>query len=207
MIFQSPAPSDDSLRAVVDTVLSRPEFQWEQAEAQTNWLLLLYRSLVSWLHGLRMESPGLFSLLVWSLIAVLLLILLHAGWVMYRTVRGAAASRSGGIEPSRIQVRDARWYQQQADRLAASGHFAEAMQAAFMSLVLRLDARELLRYHPSKTPQEYAREVKLREDEKSRLRESVRTLYACAYAGAPCTAMTYREWLGTLGGEWHAAAH
>jgi hypothetical protein len=204
VIFQSPAVSDDSLRAVIDTVLSRPEYQLEPPPPDTNLLRDLFRSIIGWLEGLRADSPVLFTLIIWTLIAILLLILLHGGWVMYRTMRGAAAARAGGGEPSRVTVRDARWYQQQADRLAAAGRFAEAMQAAFTSLVFRLDARELLRYHPSKTPQEYAREARLREDEKSRLRESVRTLYACAYAGAPCTALTYHEWLGGLGGEWHA---
>lgn len=207
MNFQSPAISDDSLRAVIDTVLNRSEFGWDQPAQRTNWLLNLFRNLVTWLESLRIQNPGLFSLIVWSLLAILLLILLHGGWVMYRTVKGASASGSGDVTTSRALVRESRWYQHQADRLAALGQYADAMQAAFMSLVLRLDARDVLRYHPSKTPREYAREAKLREDEKARLGDSVRALYACAYAGAPCTAMTYREWLGGLGSEWHAASH
>jgi len=205
--FHSPQVADDSLRAVIDTVLNRPEYGWDQPARHTNWLLQLFQNFAAWLDSLRTQSPGLFSLFVWGLLAVLLLILVHGGWVMYRTVRGASASGSREAAPSRVAVRDARWYQQQADRLAALGHYADAMQAAFISLVLRLDARELLRYHPSKTPREYAREANLQAAEKSRLGDSVRALYACVYAGAPCTAITYREWLGDLESEWHAGSH
>ena len=207
MNFHSPQVADDSLRAVIHAVLNRPEYGWDQPARHPSWLLQLFQNFAGWLDSLRTQSPALFSLFVWGLLAVLLLILVHGGWVMYRTVRGASASGSREPAPSRVAVRDARWYQKQADRLAELGHYADAMQAAFIGLVLRLDARELLRYHPSKTPREYAREANLQTQEKSRLGESVRALYACVYAGAPCTAITYREWLVDLEREWHAGSH
>lgn len=205
MNFQGPALSDDSLRTVIDTVLNRPEYRWEYAGAKTNFLSRLFRELLTWLEGLRETNPALFQFIIWSLVAILLLILLHGGIVMYRTVRGASTGSGGGIEAARVVVRDARWYRQQAERLAAAGRYAEAMQAAFMHLVFRLDAREVLRYHPSKTPQEYAREARLSDAEKARLRETVRGLYDCVYAGARCDALTYQEWMGIMQGDWLAS--
>jgi hypothetical protein len=203
--FQGPALSDDSLRAVVDTVLNRPEYRWEHVEIKRNFLSRLFQDLMTWLFQLRDTNPALYQFIIWSLVAILLLILLHGGVVMYRTVRGASTTSGGGVEAARVVVRDARWYRQQAERLAAAGRYAEAMQAAFMHLVLRLDARDVLRYHPSKTPQEYAGEARLAEEEKARLRETVRGLYACVYAGARCDAMTYQEWMGIMQGDWHAS--
>lgn len=190
---------------MVDTVLNRPEYRWEHAGGKSNFLSRLFQDLLAWLFDLRDSNPALYQFIIWSLVAILLLILLHGGIVMYRTMRGASTTSGGGVETGRIVVRDARWYRQQAERLAGAGRYAEAMQAAFMHLVLRLDARDVLRYHPSKTPQEYAREARLADDEKARLRETVRGLYACAYAGARCDAMIYREWMAIMQRDWHAA--
>ncbi len=205
MNLQTPALSDDSLRAVVDTVLNRQEYGWEHVGTKSNFLSRLFQDLMGWLFQLRDSNPALYQIIIWSLVAILLLILLHGGVVMYRTVKGASTSGGGGVEAARPVVRDARWYRQQAERLASAGRYAEAMQFSFTSLVLRLDARDVLRYHPSKTPQEYAREARLDQAEKSRLLTSVRGLYACVYAGAPCDAMTYQQWMGALQEEWHAA--
>ena len=37
------------------------------------------------------------------------------------------------------------------------------MQADFLALVLELDQRHLVRFHPSKTPREYSTEARLAE--------------------------------------------
>ena len=54
-----------------------------------------------------------------------------------------------------------RWYYREADRAAAEGRINEALQLAFVGLALTLEAQGLLRYHPSKTPAECAREADL----------------------------------------------
>jgi hypothetical protein len=82
----------------------------------------------------------------------------------------------------------------------------DALQLAFVGLALTLDARGLLRYHPSKTPAECVRDARLAGDDRERLRELVRSLYAHAFGGRPCGSEEYRRWRGVIAGPWHAPA-
>jgi hypothetical protein len=97
---------------------------------------------------------------------------------MYRTVRGASAAGSGEAAPSRVVVRDARWYQHQADRLAALGHYADAMQAAFISWC-SVDARDLTALPPQQDAPEYCREQPGFRPTKVPLWGTSVALYAC----------------------------
>ena len=207
MNFQSHPPTDDSLRAVLDTVLSAPAYQWTETEPRLSWLASWWRTLVDWLHQFRESNPTAADLIFWSLVAVLVVIFVHGGWIMYQTVRGgtAAEGRGGGVGPAAI--RDERWFRQLADDLASQGRFAEAMQAGFAALMLRMDAKAILRYHPSKTPREYAGEARLTDDSLRGLQDAVGQLYAHAYAGRPCSPEQYRAWRLSLERDWHAAAN
>ena len=203
--LQDPLLSDDSLRAVLDTVLSAPAYQWTETEPRLGWLARWWRTMVDWLGRFRESNPTAADLIFWALVVVLVVIFVHGGWIMYRTVRGATSARgwAGGISP--VAIRDEWWFQRLADTLASQGHFAEAMQAAFVALMLRLDGQGILRYHPAKTPREYAREARLAEDSLASLEDSVGELYAHAYAGRPCSPEQYRSWLRGLRRDWHAA--
>lgn len=198
-MLQARALSDDSLRAVIDTVLSRPDYHWTDAGPRTNWLVQAFRDLVGWLDGLRSSNPTLFTVIIWGLIALLVAILVHGGFVMYRTVRGAAAAPDRGLDRAPGVVRDEAWYRAEAGRLARAGRFAEAMQASFAALIRRLDAGEVVRYHPAKTPREYVREARLSEPDRGRFQWLVQRLYACAYAGDPCGPAEYQDWLRASG--------
>ena len=82
----------------------------------------------------------------------------------------------------------------EADRAAAAGRIAEALQLAFVGLALTLDGAGLLRYHASKTPAECAREARLAAEDRERLRGLVRALYGTSSAGGPCAPDDYRRW-------------
>jgi hypothetical protein len=190
---------------VIDTVLQAPEYHWSQTSPRLSWLGRWWMALTDWLDRLQESNPVAARLLFWGLVVILVAIFVHGGWIMYQTIKAASAAEGAAADAIPIAIRDERWYLRLAERLAAEGRYAEAMQAAFTGLVLRLDARGILRYHPSKTPREYAREARLLEDSRQGLQESVGTLYACAYAGRPCGPEQYRDWLSGLKREWHAA--
>lgn len=190
---------------MIDTVLSAPAYQWTETEPRLSFLARWWRALVDWVGQFRESNPAAADLLFWSLVVVLVLIFVHGGWIMYQTVRGASAAEGRVGGSSQLAVRDERWFQRLADRLAGEGRFPEAMQAAFTALVLRLDARGMLRYHPGKTPREYAREARLAGDGPAHLEEAVRQLYAHAYAGIPSNQEQYRAWLLNTQRDWHAA--
>ena len=122
-------------------------------------------------------------------------------------MRGAAAADERGSDGAPRARRDAAWYLREADRAAAAGRTAEALQLAFVGLALTLDGQGLLRYHASLTPAEVARAARLAAAARERLRALVQALYGPVFGGRPCAPDDYRRWRETSAGPWHAAAH
>lgn len=197
----------DSLRAVLDSVFAAPAYQWTERPHPLGFLDEWWRALGEWLGRLEGNHPEVFHLLFWLLNLVLVGILLHGAWIMVRVVRAARAPASPAGEPAAPPPRGPDWYRREADRLAALGRYAEAMQHDFLALVLELDARQVVRFHPSKTPNEYAREARLPDEARGLLTELVREVYAVAFARRPCGPADYEAWRARLGGGYRAAAH
>ena len=201
------APSPDSLRSALDSVFAGPTYRWVEAPAPVRALRRWWALLIEWLRGLNEVHPDIFRALVALLILVLVAVLVHAGYVMVQTLRAGRPLPDQRRPISGVERRDAGWYFREADRLAAGARWSEAMRLAFQGVALRLEASGAIRYHPSKTPGELAREARLAGPDRARLRELVSGLYRHVFAGAPCDAEEWRRWRADAGGEWHAPAH
>lgn len=205
MIQQAAGPlTPDSLRAIVDSVFAAPIYRWETVPAEGP-LARLWRALQLWLYQLQRDNPNAMRALFWILVAALALVLAHAAWVAWHTVRRASAEgeRGGGRAPV---VRDAAWFDAEANRLAAQGRFAEAMQADFIRLMLELDARQVVRFHPSKTPAEFAREAPAGET-RDALTALVQTLYQFAFARVVCGPAEFSAWRAAATADRYAPSH
>jgi hypothetical protein len=204
-LIQSAAIPADSLRQVLDTVFAQPRYQWARPSP---WAFLArwWRALIEWLRGLEATQPWLYWALFYMMLAILAAIVLHAVIVLSRTLR-AAHRLSESVPVAAARVRGAAWYRAEALRLAQAGQYPEAMQHDFLGLVLELDARQALRYHPSKTPGEYSSEVKLSERGRVAFRALVAALYRFAFARAPCSADDFARWHHDADAERYAAAH
>lgn len=195
----------DSLRAVLDSVFAQPAYRWverpEPLIQVRRWLL----ALADWLAALRDHNPLGYRVLVLALIVVLVAILVHAGWVLVRTIRPALP----GPEPAMTGAlrRDRDWYRREAARLSAEGRYLEAMQADFLDLVLALDAARLVQYHPAKTPREYTREPSLDPGLRDELRDLVGALYRYGFARWPCGPAEYAAFHERVMQEAGATAH
>jgi hypothetical protein len=80
-----------------------------------------WERLGDWLATTRVDHPALFQGLIFALIAVLVVILVHAGYVFQQTLR--AAARREGAEAVGTAVtlrRDAAWYLRAADEARAA---------------------------------------------------------------------------------------
>lgn len=192
---------------MLDTVFAAPAYAWGPESRPLAAVRTWWDGLTDWLDATRLAHPGLFEWLVFALVAVLVAILVHAGYVFHRTVR-AAAQREGAEAPGPAppERRDAAWHLGAADRAAAEGRCREALALAFESLVLRLDALGTVRWGPGKTAGDYAREARLAPAERERLARLVGVLYRYVYGGAPCGPEAYRALRGAAAGEWRAAA-
>jgi hypothetical protein len=197
----------DSLRTAIDAVLAQGPYQ--VAAPRDPWAPVrrLWGLTLDTLERLRTDNPLAYRALVWLLVAVLLAIVAHAMWVAARTIQaGSAAEAKERLQPASAP-RDAEWYTQEAARLAAAGRFAEAMQADFLRLILELDARNVTRFHPSRTPGEYARDPRLTDETRNELRSLVRSLYAYAFARIPADESAWDAWRARATVDRYAPAH
>lgn len=195
----------DSLRAVLDSVFAGPAYQWAERPDPLAVLRGWFADLSRWLFELRETHPFGFRLFQAGVVLLLIAILLHAAWVLARTIR--PSPKEAGDRGAPALRRDRQWYRAEADRLAAQGRYVEAMQADFLALALALDGARRVRFHPAKTPREYVQEAALAPEERVRFADLVRILYGYAFARWPCGPAEFTAWRERLAMEPHAAAH
>ena len=188
MMLQHP----DSLRSVLDSVFAAPAYHWVRRGEPLAFLRRAMQTIGAWLDRMQLTQPILYRIVIYLLLAGMLALVLHATWRFFTEVR--SADTPDGIRDPRVVRRDEGWYRTEADRLARAGRFAEAIQADFLALVLVLDERKQLRFHPSKTPAEYARDTTLAPLAREDFRDLVRRLYAYAFARVPCGAADFFDW-------------
>lgn len=194
-------------RAVLDSVFATDRYQWSPPSPVLRLISEWWDRLGALIDGLKAENPLVFRLLLVSVLLAWAGIFAHAAWLVWRTVRGAARADRSVALPVAGERHDADWYSRAADRAAAEGRLAEALQLAFVALALTLQGQGLLHYHPGKTPAECAREARLAGSDRDRLKDLVGSLYAYAFGGQPIGAEDYRRWRDTGAGPWHAPAH
>lgn len=197
----------EAFRAVLDTVFAAPQYAWREARDPLAFLRRGWNSVLTWLETLRESNPDLFRLLLWGLVALLVLLLLHAGWVVLRTLRGGPAGTGSHGPTVAAPRRDAVWYRREAQRLAENGRLLEAMQADMIALLLELDARRIVRYHAGKTAQEHVAEAAVSEAARAELRDLVWTFYRHAFAREPLSPATAAAWRARALADRYAAAH
>jgi hypothetical protein len=197
----------DSLRAALDSVFRSPAYDWRSPEVALSWLRERWLALLAWLGTLRDANPIIYRIMIAMLVVILLAILLHAAWVLYRTARRADEGVHAAAGPAPLPARGAAWFSAEADRLAREGRYGEAVQAAFVALARRLDELGLLQYHASRTPAECVRDARLVEGDRSRLRRLVTELYRAAFGAGAFSADDYQRWRAEADGAWHAPAH
>ncbi|MFN8651364.1 MAG: hypothetical protein U0133_05625 [Gemmatimonadales bacterium] len=200
------APSD-SLRAVLDRVFSNRAYEWVEPKNPFAFIGRWWRALVDWLGGLEQASPDAYWALIWLLTAVLVAIVVHAVYVMTQTLKAASAPADPGSGSRSPEIHGAAWYRREAARLAREGRYPEAMQADFLGLVLELDQRGAVAFHPSKTPYEYSLEVKGDAPARASFRGLVQALYGYAFAGQSCGPEDFSRWHHEARAERYAAAH
>jgi len=201
------APDPARLRSVLDTVFAAPSYRWAQEPGPLRFLREWWQRLGEWLESLRADNPAVFRLLILLLLATLLLLLAHGTWVVWKTISAGAGPAEHPSVTAPDEAHDASWYYREADRAAAEGRVTDALQLAFVGLALTLEGQGLLRYHPSKTPAECARDANLGGADRERLRGLVRTLYAHVFGGRPCGADDYHRWREAGALSWHASGH
>ena len=194
-------------RAVLDSVFAAKPYEWAPRSALLRLLSDWWEWLIRWADGLKTQNPILFRIFLVTILLAWVAIFAHAAWLVWLTLRGAARADNSVPLPVAGERHGAEWYSRAADRAAAEGRLAEALQLAFVALALTLEGQGLLQYHPSKTPAECALEARLAGSDRERLRDLVRSLYAYAFGGRSIAPDDYQRWREGGAGPWHAPAH
>jgi hypothetical protein len=144
-------------------ILSRPEFAWPEAPATnpvTEWLQKIWTSINRWLNDLFGRSFDISVDQNWlTLIATVLLALVF--YFVFRTLfidfSREARLHSEGSEENEPLTSETAF--EKAQRLSRGGDYRSAVRYLYLSALLIMDERGVLRYDRSKTNREYLRSV------------------------------------------------
>lgn len=197
--------SADSVHRAVREVFARPEYQWVQS-THRHWLRDLWRGLRDWLARLNADHPVAAKLLFWAALALLIGLLVHIGFTVWRIYRATVAPPAAAAPGLMTAPHTARTLEARADALARQGQYAEAMAYRFLSLLLELDQRKLVSFHPSKTPAEYAGDPRLGSAGQAGFTSLVTRLYRHVFGGEPAGEAEYREFGSDAGALLHVVS-
>ncbi len=183
----------DSLRPVLDSIFAQPRYHWADTPELLGWLGRAWRWLIEGLEQFRSASPVAYRWFVAGLLVVLGLFLIHSLWLMWRMAGASRLPRPEGTGES-VERRDAAWYRDEAEACAGEARYREALICAWHSLALRLDERGVIRYHRSRTPNEFVEEARLDPHDKEELRALVARLYRSLFGAELCGPEDYQSW-------------
>ena len=188
MIAPWQAASADAIRLAVKEVFSAREYDWRYRARTTLWSKIwsLFLQLLDWLDRLHTTHPLGYWALIGLLTLMLAFIIAHFIYLLWRSLRPSAPAHAPtATAPA---PRDARWHLAQARRLAAAGQLTEALGHRYLAMVMELDRRGVVKFHPSKTPAEYLREARFDEAGQSDFTALVWALYRHLFGGVPFAA-------------------
>ena len=173
-------------------MFARPEYRWVTVRGPLDWLADLWRRLLGLLYNFGAGHPAGFKALLAGLAVLLVVLLVHSGWVVWRITRPTARMEPHGPAGPVGVPNDAATHLARAEELARLGRYAEALAHRFLAVVLELDARRALIFHPSKTPAEYVGEARLDGAGRASLADLVGQLYRHVFGAVPCDDAAYR---------------
>jgi hypothetical protein len=159
----------DASTILLEEILSGPEFQWKTTEPSplSQWINGLLQRFLEFLSELFPEEtgeqsagggiPGLDMILTMISILAVILIL---GFVLQQLASGFVeeASREFEDDPEG-EVTNSRSAYQRARQLSQGGDYRSAVRYLYLSSLLLLEERRLLRYDRAKTNREYLRDL------------------------------------------------
>ncbi len=148
--------------ATLQTILQRPEFQWDRPPSPLEeWWNSLWKKINEWLNslfgrdGLSIPIPGdIFTVIASILLAVVLIYVFRGLFADLIVETRLDEDRMAGDE-----LLTAESALQKAKEISRSGDYRTAVRYLYLSSLLLLDERGLLRFDRSKTNREYLRSV------------------------------------------------
>jgi hypothetical protein len=184
------APAADSVRAVLHAIFAQPPYRWAVRRTFVDVVRNLLRLVQEFLDRLLAQHPVTFIALMFTLAVLVVLMFTHMALTVRRALRRGpvVAEPEGSPLPA---ARDAAWHLAEMRRLVAAERYAEALSHRFLALVLELERRHVLTVKASRTPAEYAREVRLDGEGRAGFASLVATLYAALFGRSQVDAAAF----------------
>ena len=155
--------------APLTSILAQPAFDYTQPEAPAlwRWLMEQWEQFLAWLEGLlpipAAGEPGLLTVPLVEQVATLVLLVLLAALVIY-VLRGVLAdlAAEASLAPEEQEAGEpltADTALQRAQARSDEGDYRAAVRYLYLSTLLRLEERGLLRYERALTNREVLRRV------------------------------------------------
>jgi len=179
-------------------ILARPEFQWEsQTSEAPNWLQKLLNAFFDLLERLAFGVQntiyyGRVPLLVGAAILLILSLFYISRRLSRNLVREAELAAEGGEDESLLTSKGAL---QRAQTLSTQGDYRNAIRYLYLSSLLVLDERGLMRYDRSRTNREYLRSVSSRPQLANPLRDVIDVFDKVWYGFESVDEQTYQSYL------------
>ncbi len=179
-------------------ILARPEFQWPQAQpsAFQQWVDRILERLQEFLWNLMPEGSGTISISgrIINILAALALF-----FVLYFALRGLIfdfvadvdISANGLVEDEVLTAESAL---NRAQNLSQTGDYRTAVRYLYLSTLLILEERGLLRYDRSRTNREYLRSVAQRPELAATLRDVIDVFDRVWYGFQPLDEAAYAHY-------------
>ncbi|MFZ5921850.1 MAG: DUF4129 domain-containing protein [Chloroflexota bacterium] len=149
--------------APLQAILARPEFDWpeEPPDPINEWFQKVWERINQWLNSVFGDLQFTFSIdssflpiLAGILLVVILFFVFNTVFADFVREARLAADRNGGDE-----ILTAESAFEKAQTLSRGGDYRSSVRYLYLSSLLALDERGLLRYDRSKTNREYLRSV------------------------------------------------
>lgn len=179
-------------------VLSGPEFQKTQQPVDPikAWLNNLWQQFWHWLFGLLPPATaGEFSLLRIAVIVVGVLVLAVVLWYAVRRISGGLVSENelDMLDGAGQEVVTSETAFQRAQETSQIGDYRLAVRWLYLSSLLTLEERGLLRYDRSRTNREYLRSIGTSPELAGSLRDIIDVFDRVWYGFQPVDADTFEQ--------------
>lgn len=178
-------------------ILARPEFQWDASRPAPDWFQQLLDAFFNLMERLAFGVQNTFyygrvPLMIGAALLLLLSLLYISRNLSRSLVREAELNAQGSEDEALLTSRGAL---QRAQTLSGQGDYRNAIRYLYLSSLLVLDERGLLRYDRSRTNREYLRSVSSKPQLATPLRDVIDVFDRVWYGFESVDEQTYQSYL------------
>jgi hypothetical protein len=188
-------PSAAHIEEALARVYARAEFTERRTPALVQFMRDLWNGFREWIASLwemvlPERSGPIVQWLLYALVAgAALWALTHLILSLQQSETRDAARAATAAGDAR--ARDVTWWENAARAAAQDNRFRDAALFLYNAVLLRLEARGELRYHPGKTPGDYRREVRAHARTRTVFEQFIRALLPAAFGARTPDAATF----------------